>query len=250
MTVDLQAADSDGELGSETLNSSQSSVSNGSCDRCSSLSRLSFDAAPATVASKPHRSSDPAWTAIKSRKVASGLDLSLGAKDFKLIRRIGSGDIGTVYLCKLREEASPSPAMYAMKVVDKEVLKKKNKMERAETEKRILKVLDHPFLPTLYADFEASPHYSCVVMEYCSGGDLHSLRHRQPGHRFSINAARFLQASTFPPLKRQFCFRLSKMEGKFSIFGLTLSFRTPKSLSFSPRKHHFRVPLILQKLFD
>lgn len=205
MTVDLLAADSDGELGSETLNSSQSSVSNGSCDSCSSLSRLSFDAEAAAVASKPHRSSDPAWTAIKSRKVAGGLDLSLGAKDFKLIRRIGNGDIGTVYLCKLRDEASPSPlpspAMYAMKVVDKEVLKKKKKIERAETEKRILKVLDHPFLPTLYAVFDASPNYSCVVMEYCSGGDLHSLRHRQPGHRFSINAARFYAAEVLLALE-------------------------------------------------
>ena len=204
--LDLLPADSDGEIGSETLNSSLSSMSNGSFDRCSNLSRLSFDAAAAAVASKPHRSSDPAWTAIKSlsRKInGPGLYLNLGAKDFKLIRRIGSGDIGTVYLCKLREEVSPppSPLMYAMKVVDKEVLRKKKKMERAETEKRILKVLDHPFLPTLYADFDASPHYSCVVMEYCSGGDLHSLRHRQPGHRFSLNSARFGFASILPKIK-------------------------------------------------
>ncbi|RRT51636.1 hypothetical protein B296_00021423, partial [Ensete ventricosum] len=195
---DLQV-DSDGESGQVVLNSSQSSMSSsgGSCeDRRSSFCRFSFDdaapavgielpSAPSRLSSKPHRSSDPAWAAIWSRAV----DANLGPRDFKLVRRIGSGDIGTVYLCRLRDEASQ--CAYAMKVVDKLALKKKKKLERAATEKRILRVLDHPFLPTLYADFDASPHYSCVVMEYCSGGDLHTLRHRQPRLRFSVAATRF-----------------------------------------------------------
>ncbi|WOL07886.1 protein kinase PINOID-like [Canna indica] len=215
------AVDSDGEVGPEALNSSQSSISSsgGSCEDCrSSFSRLSFDnvAAPpppppppakdlessgrpcATLArlpSKPHRSSDPAWAAIRSRS----LPTKLGPRDFKLIRRIGSGDIGTVYLCRLRDEAST--CMYAMKVVDKLALAKKKKLERAATEKRILRILDHPFLPTLYADFDAPPHYSCVVMEYCSGGDLHTLRHRQPRLRFSVAATRFYAAEVLLALE-------------------------------------------------
>lgn len=211
VTMSDLALDSDAEVGTEALNSSEGSMSSsgGSCDDSrSSFSRLSFDAVPPSVAfevasgdcpyatsrlsSKPHRSSDPAWVAIRSRSSSSagaGLPADLGPRDFKLVRRIGSGDIGTVYLCCLREEASP--CMYAMKVVDKLALAKKKKLERAATEKRILRVLDHPFLPTLYASFDASPHYSCVVMEYCSGGDLHTLRHRQPCLRFSLAATRF-----------------------------------------------------------
>lgn len=190
--------DSDGDM----LNSSQSQTStssSGSSDRCSSFTLLSFDVptagpevATAGVACRPHRSSDAAWEGIRP------LAANLGPRDFKLERRIGSGDIGAVYLCRLREEpastSATAPCLYAMKVVDKQATAKKKKLERAETEKRILRVLDHPFLPTLYADFEASPHYSCVVMEYCSGGDLHSLRHRQPGHRFSVSSARFYAA--------------------------------------------------------
>ena len=70
-----------------------------------------------------------------------------------------------------------------------DVVEKKQKSQRAEMERRILKMVDHPFLPTLYAEFEAS-HFSCIVMEYCSGGDLHSLRHKQPNKRFSLAAAR------------------------------------------------------------
>ncbi|XP_042377840.1 protein kinase PINOID-like [Zingiber officinale] len=57
------------------------------------------------------------------------------------------------------------------------------------------------FFPTLYADFDASPHYSCVVMEYCSGGDLHTLRHRQPRQRFSIAATRFYAAEVLLALE-------------------------------------------------
>ncbi|KAB1219229.1 Protein kinase PINOID [Morella rubra] len=79
---------------------------------------------------------------------------------------------------------------YAMKLVDKEALAKKKKVQRAEMERKILKMLDHPFLPTLYAEFEAS-HFSCIVMEFCSDGDLHSLRHKQPHKRFSVTSARY-----------------------------------------------------------
>ncbi|RWW15919.1 hypothetical protein GW17_00020230 [Ensete ventricosum] len=197
--LELQV-ESDGEVGPEALNSSQSSISSsgGSCeDRRSSFSRVSFDNAAVLdlpsghLPSKPHRSSDPAWAAIRSR----GLPANLGPRDFQLVHRIGSGDIGTVYLCGLRDEASP--CVYAMKVVDKLALAKKKKLARAVTEKRILRILDHPFLPTLYADFDASPHYSCVVMEYCSGGDLHALRHRQPRLRFSVSATRPQKEAVF-----------------------------------------------------
>ncbi|KAJ3685842.1 hypothetical protein LUZ61_015006 [Rhynchospora tenuis] len=202
--------DSDMETGSETLNSSHSSVSSstGSCDRCSSLSRLSFDATPppppppppsAPAPTSPQRASPkPHRSAEELNMIIHRLPGPLGPKDFKLIKQIGSGDIGTVYLCHLRDEKN---CYYAMKVVDKMALAKKKKLERAATEKRILKFLDHPFLPSLYADFDASPHFSCVVMEFCSGGDLHSLRHRQPGLRFPVTAARFYAAEVLLALE-------------------------------------------------
>ncbi|KAJ3674539.1 hypothetical protein LUZ60_005155 [Juncus effusus] len=192
--------DSDMDTGSETLNSSSSST-----DRWSSLSRLSFEAAPQPPPPPPPPAvnTTPEKVSLKPHRSAEELKLvrqlpnpgQLGPKDFKLIKQIGSGDIGKVYLCKLRDENSKSKTcLYAMKVVDKSELAKKKKLERAQTEKRILKLLDHPFLPSLYADFDADPHYSCVVMEFCNGGDLHSLRHRQPGLRFSVTAARFYAA--------------------------------------------------------
>ena len=198
-------------------NSSLSSASSAaSLPRCSSLSRLSFDcspsaalslaasAAPAAAASsspspapaRPHRSGDAAWAAIRAASTSAAAPL--GPRDFRLLRRIGGGDIGTVYLCRLRSEADtkteagrqPCGCLYTMKVVDRRVVAKKKKLERAAAERRILRVLDHPFLPTLFADFDAAPHFSCVVMEFCPGGDLHSLRHRMPNRRFPLPSAR------------------------------------------------------------
>ena len=58
---------------------------------------------------------------------------------------------------------------YAMKVVDREALAIRKKLQRVDMKKDILCMLDHPFLPTLYIKFEAS-HYSCLVMESCPSG--------------------------------------------------------------------------------
>ncbi|KAF4372760.1 hypothetical protein F8388_000927 [Cannabis sativa] len=77
-----------------------------------------------------------------------------------------------------------------MKVVDKKMLAVKGKVNRAETEEKIMKMLDHPFLSSLYAEFE-DQHFSYIVMEYCSGGDLNYLRHQHPRKQFLLNSARF-----------------------------------------------------------
>ncbi|KAK9064336.1 hypothetical protein SSX86_015716 [Deinandra increscens subsp. villosa] len=212
-------------LGEESVNnSSESSMSS---DSGTSFSRLSFDTtellpppralySPESLVLKPHRSSESSWRAIRSMELkrsssegygtAGGVNggSGLSFRDFSLIRQIGGGDIGKVYLCRLRnedvEEEEEERCFYAMKVVDREVLVMKKKTQRAATEKKILNMLDHPFLPSLYAQFEAS-HFSCVVMEYCSGGDLHSLRHKQPRKRFSLSAARFYAAEVLVALE-------------------------------------------------
>ncbi|KAK4488134.1 hypothetical protein RD792_003876 [Penstemon davidsonii] len=163
---------------------------------CTSFNRLSFELPTSSPenppAMKPHRSSDSSFKAIR-------LITNLSFRDFTLVRQIGSGDIGRVYLCRLRGAAEEG-RLYAMKVVDNEVLALKKKTQRAETERKIMRMLDHPFLPTLYAEFEGS-NFSSVVMEYCSGGDLHSLRHKQPHKRFSLSAARFYAAEVLVALE-------------------------------------------------
>ncbi|CAA0825213.1 Protein kinase superfamily protein [Striga hermonthica] len=85
---------------------------------------------------------------------------------------------------------SPPAALFAAKVMDRKELAGRNKEGRARTEKEILEMLDHPFLPTLYAAVD-SPKWSCLLTEFCPGGDLHVLRQRQPCKRFPDSAVRF-----------------------------------------------------------
>jgi len=125
---------------------------------------------------------DSRWEAVR----AAHPPLSLG--HFRLLRRLGYGDIGSVYLVELRAGAGRG-ALFAMKVMDKGSLAGRNKLARAQTEREILGLLDHPFLPTLYSHFETDK-FCCLLMEYCCGGNLHSLRQKQPNKRFTEDAAR------------------------------------------------------------
>ncbi|KVI09140.1 serine/threonine-protein kinase D6PK [Cynara cardunculus var. scolymus] len=133
--------------------------------------------------SKPHKANDIRWDAIQSVKARDG-DLSLS--HFRLLKKLGFGDIGSVYLAELRGMG----CLFAVKVMDKGMLVGRKKLIRAQTEREILSLLDHPFLPTLYSHFETEK-LSCLLMEFCSGGDLHILRQRQSGKHFSEQAARF-----------------------------------------------------------
>ncbi|GLT98921.1 hypothetical protein SLE2022_163950 [Rubroshorea leprosula] len=131
---------------------------------------------------RPHTGGDVRWEAI-NMVCSKG---PVGLSNFRLLKRLGYGDIGSVYLVKLRG----TNAFFAMKVMDKASLASRNKLLRAQTEREILRLLDHPFLPTLYSYFETDKFY-CLVMEFCSGGNLHSLRQKQPNKFFSEEAARF-----------------------------------------------------------
>lgn len=157
--------------------------------RISSSSDVSDDSTSSSFSSsisKPHKANDSRWEAIQ---VVRARDGALGLSHFKLLRRLGCGDIGSVYLAEL----SGTKCYFAMKVMDKASLAGRKKLLRAQTEREILQCLDHPFLPTLYTHFETDK-FSCLVMEFCPGGDLHSLRQRQPGKYFSEQAVKFYVA--------------------------------------------------------
>jgi len=134
---------------------------------------------------RPHTGGDIRWDAINMASKNGPLNLT----HFRLLKRIGYGDIGSVYLVELKG----TDAHFAMKVMDKAALISRNKLLRSQTEREILGLLDHPFLPTLYSYFETDKFY-CLVMEYCSGGDLHSLRQKQPNKCFTEEAARLVES--------------------------------------------------------
>ncbi|KAL3530414.1 hypothetical protein ACH5RR_009736 [Cinchona calisaya] len=142
---------------------------------------------------RPHMSKDLRWKAIHCIQKQYG---NIGLKHFKLVKKLGGGDIGNVYLSEL----VGTNCLFAVKVMDNDFLASRKKINRAQTEKEILQMLDHPFLPSLYAHFRTDK-FSCLVMEYCPGGDLHVLRQKQQSKSFSEQAARFYIAEVLLALE-------------------------------------------------
>jgi len=103
-----------------------------------------------------------------------------GPEDFKVIRLIGKGDVGRVYLVARKTTGK----LYAMKILSKEEMIKRNKVRRVMTEREILVTAQHPFIVPLYYSFQ-SKEYLYLIMEYCSGGEFFRTLQRQPGKRIA-----------------------------------------------------------------
>ncbi|XVF75153.1 hypothetical protein PTKIN_Ptkin13bG0164400 [Pterospermum kingtungense] len=128
--------------------------------RGSTSSDVSDESACSTFSSsvsKPHKANDLRWEAIQAVRAKDGV---LGLSHFRLLKRLGCGDIGSVYLSEL----SGTKCYFAMKVMDKASLASRKKLLRAQTEREILQSLDHPFLPTLYTHFETEKFYVAEVL--------------------------------------------------------------------------------------
>ncbi|CAN8303171.1 unnamed protein product [Cochlearia groenlandica] len=140
---------------------------------------------------------DPHWESIKAATTLSS-DGKLHLRHLKLVRHLGTGNLGRVFLCNLRDFPN-SAAGFALKVIDRDSLTAK-KLSHVRTEAEILSMLDHPYLPTLYAKIEAS-HYTCLLIDYCPNGDLHYLLRKQPDNRLTIKPVRFFAAEVLVALE-------------------------------------------------
>lgn len=75
--------------------------------------------------------------------------------------------------------------IYAMKVLKKKQMSKQNQVEHIKAERKIMELIDHPFIVKLkYAFQNSSKLY--LVMDYCPGGEL--FFHIQRVERFNEEA--------------------------------------------------------------
>ncbi|XP_019199255.1 PREDICTED: phototropin-1 isoform X1 [Ipomoea nil] len=146
---------------------------------------------------KPHRKDSPSWKAIQ-KILESGEPI--GLKHFKPVKPLGSGDTGSVHLVELCETGQ----FFAMKAMDKSMMLNRNKVHRACAEREILDMLDHPFLPALYASFQTKTHI-CLISDYCPGGELFLLLDRQPTKVLKEDAVRFFAAEVVVALEYLHC---------------------------------------------
>ncbi|GLJ23608.1 hypothetical protein SUGI_0447080 [Cryptomeria japonica] len=110
--------------------------------------------------------------------------------ELKAVKVVGRGAMGTVFLVKKQGCEKP----LALKAMSKSAMAKKGDgLRRAQIEKDILSRLDHPFLPALIGHVETEKMMGWLV-DYCPGGDLNALRHRQTEKMFSESIIRFYAA--------------------------------------------------------
>uniref|UniRef100_A0A7S3N9S7 non-specific serine/threonine protein kinase n=1 Tax=Euplotes harpa TaxID=151035 RepID=A0A7S3N9S7_9SPIT len=87
--------------------------------------------------------------------------------DFIRLKVIGQGSYGKVFLVQHKQTG----ITYAMKVLQKEDLKKRNQVEHIMAERRILEKIKHPFIVSLQYSFQSSRRLY-FVLDYCPGGEL------------------------------------------------------------------------------
>lgn len=107
---------------------------------------------------------------------------SISISDFDLIKVIGRGSIGKVFLARKID----TQKLYAIKVLRKELVKL-NMKEYVKTERYILKEIQHPFISRLRFSFQTKDKLY-LVTDYCSGGEVF---HHMSKSGFSYELTRF-----------------------------------------------------------
>jgi protein-serine/threonine kinase len=120
----------------------------------------------------------------------------MGPDDFNQLKLIGRGAVGHVYVV----ERVSNHKLYAMKVLDKREMKKRNKVKRALTEREILATADHPFIVTLYWSFQSKDKLY-FIMDYCAGGEFFRMLQLQPSKCLAESSVKFYAAEVLLALE-------------------------------------------------
>jgi len=86
---------------------------------------------------------------------------------FDMIKVIGKGSFGKVFLAREKK----TQEMFALKVLRKDNIIKRNQVEHTRTERSVLGYVDHPFIVGLNMAFQSKDKLY-FVLDYCAGGEL------------------------------------------------------------------------------
>jgi serine/threonine protein kinase len=100
-------------------------------------------------------------------KTLPSLPAKKGLEDFVVGRTIGTGSFGRVHMVKDKK----TNQYCAMKALIKAEVVQGRQVEHTVNEKKILEMIDHPFVVKLITTFQDSKHLF-FVMEYIQGGEL------------------------------------------------------------------------------
>jgi len=114
---------------------------------------------------------------------------------FKMVKVIGKGSFGKVFL--VREIKTGQ--MFALKVLRKDNIVKRNQVEHTKTERSVLGYVKHPFIVGMNMAFQ-SKHKLYFVLDYCAGGELFfhlGKLGKFPEHRACFYAAEIILAISY-----------------------------------------------------
>eukprot|EP00544_Gedaniella_sp_CCMP2646_P014180 CAMPEP_0202483542 /NCGR_PEP_ID=MMETSP1361-20130828/2765_1 /ASSEMBLY_ACC=CAM_ASM_000849 /TAXON_ID=210615 /ORGANISM="Staurosira complex sp., Strain CCMP2646" /LENGTH=632 /DNA_ID=CAMNT_0049111845 /DNA_START=70 /DNA_END=1968 /DNA_ORIENTATION=+ len=106
---------------------------------------------------------------------------------FTLLKVIGKGSFGKVFLAKEKR----SGTIFALKVLRKDFVVRRNQVEHTKTERSVLGYVDHPFIVGMKMAFQSKDKLY-FVLDYCPGGEL--FYHLGRLGRFPEHQARFYAA--------------------------------------------------------
>ncbi|KAI9085271.1 hypothetical protein K1719_032794 [Acacia pycnantha] len=121
----------------------------------------------------------------------------LDFQDLKVISAVGRGAKGVVFAAMRNDDEFGE--YFALKVISKALIQKKSKAKdndeggeckRVSFEQQVLRLFDHPLLPRLRGVLETEKIIGYAI-DYCPGGNLHSLRKKQTEKMFSDDTIRF-----------------------------------------------------------
>lgn len=91
-------------------------------------------------------------------------------QDFQILRTLGTGLFGRVHLVRLVHNGR----FYAMKTLKKLLVVRMKQVEHTNDERRMLKIVEHPFITRMWGTFQ-DVRYVYMVMDYIEAGELFSL---------------------------------------------------------------------------
>lgn len=103
----------------------------------------------------------------EAEKKGMGRSSHVSLRDFDVLRMIGKGSFGKVLLIRRKQTLQ----LYAVKILDKSFLMRKQQVEHTKTERRVLASIMHPFIVCLHYAFQSKSKLF-FVLDYCPGGDL------------------------------------------------------------------------------
>jgi serine/threonine protein kinase len=112
---------------------------------------------------------------------------NVSTEDFEFIKVIGKGYFGKVTQVRYKKDGG----IYALKTLKKSKLKEEKHIEHTKTERKILEIVNHPFIVSLKFAFQTEKKLY-FVMDCYTGGEL--FYHLRTKGRFSENQTRFYLA--------------------------------------------------------